>query len=244
MEHQTHLLAQLGQVVFFAVDGLTFKKDIAAVRFQQTVQMLDQGGLSGAGGTDQTQAFPRVDGQGNILQNPAFLGGFRTVGIGNVSHLQQGRARFGGKIRFFYRWGLPLGKHLRQLGNKIFLMEYGTDNGQPLLFQAITKLRHLGHIHFYLFQQFRLGEDLPGSALAEDLTLIHQHYAVRIHHLIGVMGDEQDGDPLFPVQPVGQRQHIPAGIGIQHGCGLVQNDALNCIGHGTGNGQPLLLSPG
>ena len=56
------------------------------------------------------------------------------------------------------------------------------------------------------------------------------------------MGDEHNGDAPLLIETADGIQHLPAAVGIQHGGGLVQNDALRFHSDDAGDGDPLLLT--
>ena len=86
--------------------------------------------------------------------------------------------------------------------------------------------------------------------MAEYLTghIVHQHMAV-IHHdhpvtgggLLHVVGNQHHGDALFAVQLPQHPHYLLAAAGIQHGSGLIQQDAPGLHGDDARDGHPLLL---
>ena len=74
--------------------------------------------------------------------------------------------------------------------------------------------------------------------------MVQDHHPLGPGGLVHVMGDEHHGDAQTPVQ-VGDDLHdlLPAPR-VQHGGGLVQNDAFRPHGDDSGDGHPLLLSAG
>ena len=74
--------------------------------------------------------------------------------------------------------------------------------------------------------------------------MAHDHHPVGLGGLVHVVGDEDDGHPRFlPETADGLHDLGPAG-GVQHGGGLVHDDAPGAHGQDSGDGHPLLLSPG
>ena len=93
-------------------------------------------------------------------------------------------------------------------------------------------------------QQFDLGKDLLGRSVGEDPSVIHDDDTIRTERLGHMVGDEHNGDALFPVQPDDGVQNLLTASRVQHGGWLVQNDAARLHGDDAGNGDALLLSAG
>ena len=245
LEYQTHFLAQAGQVELLGIDGFSVKEDVARIGLQQTVQVLDEGGLAGAGSADKAHAFTGINIEGNILQDSAFVGCLTAIGIADIFDFQNGISGIFRSSRFHAGCGSRfLRKNLQKLGCQFFIIKDGCFDCQSMGCQSVCQGSHLRGIHFDPLQQFKVGEDLSGGTLLYDFTLFHQDDGICIHHFIGVVGDKDHSDALFLVEMTDQFHHIPAGIGIQHGGGFIQHDA-GCIGrNGTCNADPLLLAAG
>src|SRR6266446_1825183 len=79
LEHDAELPAQILQI-----DGsnvLAVEKNLAALNIVKAQEQGNQGGLAGAGMSDDGEGLPGLDAEGYIAQNPIFVGGLRSVAI-------------------------------------------------------------------------------------------------------------------------------------------------------------------
>ena len=74
--------------------------------------------------------------------------------------------------------------------------------------------------------------------------MIHHQDPVGVLRLVHMVGDEHHGDALLPVQAMDGGEDLLPAHGVQHGGGLVQDDAVRLHGDDAGDGHPLLLSAG
>ena len=76
------------------------------------------------------------------------------------------------------------------------------------------------------------------------MACIHDHHPVRVDDLLHIVGDQKDRDPFLFVELMDRFYDLLAAVGVQHGRGLVQDDALGLHGHDACNGHSLLLAAG
>ena len=74
--------------------------------------------------------------------------------------------------------------------------------------------------------------------------MVHHQDPVGVLGLVHVVGDEHHGDALLPVEAVDGGEDLLPAHGVQHGGGLVQDDAVRLHGDDARNGHPLLLPAG
>ena len=115
------------------------------------------------------------------------------------------------------------------------------DAGLP---ELVGKEGDLRHIEMEFFHAVYLGEHLPGRALQGDLPLIHDEDLIRVDGLLHVVGDEDDGDVLYLIQSPCCPDDLVPSRGIEHGGGLIHDDALGVHGDDAGDGDALLLPAG
>jgi ethanolamine utilization protein EutP len=235
-----------GQSVAFPIPviGVVTKTDIATKeQTQQAVELLDQSGLAGTGSTDQANAFTGMDVKGDILQNLAFVGSFLSVGKAHIFDFHNGNGSFlCSRNGLGLRNGRILGQDSFQLRNQLFVMQNRSLDRQTVLCKTICQSGNLRCIHFDPLQQVQIGEDLFGRTLLYNLTLFHENDGIGIHNFVGMVGNKNHCNALFLVQMTDKLHHIPAGIGIQHSSGFVQNDAGSIGGDGACHGNSLLLT--
>ena len=81
LEHQPHLKADVVGQLFAAPDVLPLEEDLPLCGADQTVEVLNQGGLAGTGASDDPQILPAVDGQVHLIQGPLLKGGVGAVNM-------------------------------------------------------------------------------------------------------------------------------------------------------------------
>ena len=84
-------------------------------------------------------------------------------------------------------------------------------------------------------------EHLGGGPLHDDAAPAHHDHPVGLGGFFHIVGDGHHRDAHVPVQPVDGLHHLLPAPGVQHGGGLVQDDAVGAHGHHPGDGHPLLL---
>ena len=91
----------------------------------------------------------------------------------------------------------------------------------------------------------RVGEDLGGLAVLDDLALVHDGHPVA--DLGGdpkIVGDEEHGQVEALADVVEQRQHLGLNRYIQGGNGLIGDQEFRLHGQGAGDADPLPLAAG
>ena len=73
---------------------------------------------------------------------------------------------------------------------------------------------------------------------------MHDHHALRLHGLIHVVGDQDDGDAVLPVQLAHDRHDLAPSLRVEHGGGLVEHHAARHHGDHARDGHALLLPAG
>ena len=68
LEDKTDFLAQKPAVCMLAVEILSVNQDFSGSWLQQAVQVLDQGGLAGTGVADNSDEFPVIDPEADIVE--------------------------------------------------------------------------------------------------------------------------------------------------------------------------------
>ena len=81
LEYQAHLEAGLAGALLALPDILPLKENPAGGGLQKAVQMLDQGGFSRPGVTDNAQVLPPVGGEVHVDQGEALEGSARRIGV-------------------------------------------------------------------------------------------------------------------------------------------------------------------
>ena len=92
-------------------------------------------------------------------------------------------------------------------------------------------------------QPLRLAEHLLGRTLHDDAAAAHDQNAVGLGGLLHIMGDGHNGDARL-AQLADGAHDLCASVGVQHGGGLVQNQAVGPHGDNARNGDALLLPAG
>ena len=75
LEHQPHLEAEPPQVLFIGPQVLAVNVDLALGGSQQAIEVLDEGGLAGAGMPDNPSKLPLLYLDVEILQGGPLIGG-------------------------------------------------------------------------------------------------------------------------------------------------------------------------
>ena len=122
---------------------------------------------------------------------------------------------------------------------------FGQNTGrqvQSRLPQFVRQKRHLRHIQLQLLHPLHLAENLAGRALHGDFALIHDKDPIGVDRLLHVVGDQNDRDPLLAVELHRRFDDLFSSVGIQHGGGFVENDALGLHCDHAGDRDSLLLS--
>ena len=88
LEHQSHPEAHLPYFLGLCPNILSFQINMALRRLQQPVQVLDQGGLAGAGMADNPQKLPGHHFQIHMLHRIALERRSGTVGMGQIFNFQ------------------------------------------------------------------------------------------------------------------------------------------------------------
>ena len=90
-------------------------------------------------------------------------------------------------------------------------------------------------------QLLGLAEHLLGRALHYDAAPAHDQHAVSLGGFLHIVGDGHDGDARRP-QLVDGFHDLGAAVGIQHGGGLIQHQAVGPHGDNARDGDALLLA--
>ena len=88
LEDQPHLKAHIPDLLGLRPDVLSVQQNLSGSGTQQSVKMLNQGGLSGPGMADDAQEFPVVHVKAHILHGAAFKGRSGAVSMGEIFYLQ------------------------------------------------------------------------------------------------------------------------------------------------------------
>ena len=87
MKDQSDAKARRTGRLFVLPNALSAEQDIAIGRLEQSVQMLDKGGFSGAGMTDHAEKFALFDGKRDMIDSDMLEWGADAVGVREVLHL-------------------------------------------------------------------------------------------------------------------------------------------------------------
>ena len=90
--------------------------------------------------------------------------------------------------------------------------------------------------------QFLLpAEDVGGLALHDDLPAVHHDRPIGEHRLFGKVGDEENGDPPFFIQPLHDVRDLFPAPRVEHGGGFVQNHDFGQQRQDARDGDALFL---
>jgi hypothetical protein len=88
------------------------------------------------------------------------------------------------------------------------------------------------------------GDELLGGSEGDDLAVIHDGYAVaELLGFLHVVGGEDDGAALL-LEGVDEIPEVTAGLGVEAGGGLVEEEQFGVAEEGAGHGEALLLAAG
>ena len=73
---------------------------------------------------------------------------------------------------------------------------------------------------------------------------MHDNHTLRLHGLVHVVGDKDNGDAEFAVQLTDNIHDLTAALGIEHGGRLIEHNAARHHGDNACDGNSLLLSAG
>ena len=132
--------------------------------------------------------------------------------------------------------------HVQQSGRQLLFGQNTVRYLQPQPAKFVGEQRHLRYVELQLFHALHLAEDLTGRPLHCDFTAIHNNDTVRVYGLLHVMRDQDDRDAFRAVQFHRRADDLSAPGGIQHSCGLIQDDTLGLHCNDAGDGYSLLLS--
>ena len=228
LEHQPHLEAHV-RVIFLVSAQMSFpsQQHLAGGGLQQAVEVLDQGGLAGAGVADDAQEFPL--GRRRSSYAPRRCAGRACP-----------RRRYGSDVL------------TSMIGSNVVPSLLVSFSPEPLAMASAHSSTVRGvqrHVQPVLPQPVQQQPPCParsgpwsaaappavktscGVPSSDDAAVVHDDDPVGLLGLVHVVGDEHHGDALLPVQALDGRQHLAAGpTGSSMAVGLVQHDALRLHG--------------
>jgi hypothetical protein len=98
LKHQAHLAPDGVGELLVLPDVLAPEQDLAGAGLEQTVEVLDQGGLAGAGVADQAHQLPEAEGEVDMFNGNVFKWRSRAVHVRQVFRFKNGDGRVHGGI--------------------------------------------------------------------------------------------------------------------------------------------------
>ena len=141
---------------------------------------------------DDAQKLPGHHVYADILHRAALEGRAHAVRVGQMLYLQ-----------YRFQCSLPF----RLLGNggqdgicALLHRQGGEGHVKPVFAQPVQQVHRVRHRQSHRPQPLHLCEDLPGRAVHNDFSVVHDHNPVGVLRLVHVVGDEDDRDALLAVE--------------------------------------------
>lgn len=171
LKHQPNLKSDASGEGLIAPNIPPVKQNLTGRRLQKAVEMLNEGGFSGAGVTDDADELPPLHGEVHMFNGGALKWGSNAVNVGQVPNLKNWC-----QFSFLQRSGRrPAAKCLRA-----FFYRQGIQ-GQflPLLLHLPAELHRLRGRQPQPVQQLHLAEHRLGGAVSGNLAAVQHHHPLR-----------------------------------------------------------------
>ena len=87
-------------------------------------------------------------------------------------------------------------------------------------------------------------KDFFRRVVQHNFSIIHDNNPICLCCLFHIVGNQHNGNPIFPIQHVNRIHDFSSAAGVKHGSGFIQDNAIRSHGDNASNGNSLLLSTG